>query len=144
MRCFTAVVLLPDLLRILAETLDSLSDMGGRSAKRSDHSGRGSSPGSGGSTTPLAKKLGIVDGAPVVTVDAPPGWAIPALPGGVRTLRRTRRVANLRRACGGDRRLRAQRGAPREGGTRTRRRHVRDRVPLDRLAPPARAATTAT
>jgi len=62
--------------------------MGGRSAKRSDHSGRGSGPGSGDSATPLAKKLGIVDGALVVTIDAPPSWAIPALPGGVRTVRR--------------------------------------------------------
>jgi hypothetical protein len=62
--------------------------MGGRSAKRNDHSGRGSASDSGGSATPLAKKLGIVEGALVVTIDAAPGWAIPVLPGGVRTVRR--------------------------------------------------------
>jgi hypothetical protein len=60
--------------------------MGGRSAKRSDRAKQPS--GSGASATPLAKKLGIAEGDLVVMIDAPPGWAIPAPPAGVRALRR--------------------------------------------------------
>jgi hypothetical protein len=40
------------------------------------------------SATPLAKKLGIAEGDRVVMVDAPSSWAVPALPAGVRTVRR--------------------------------------------------------
>jgi hypothetical protein len=37
----------------------------------------------GYSATPLARKLGIREGAVVSLVDAPPGWSIPDLPDGV-------------------------------------------------------------
>ena len=37
----------------------------------------------GYSGTPLAKKLGIKEGHRLALVNAPPGWAVPDLPGGV-------------------------------------------------------------
>jgi hypothetical protein len=57
--------------------------MGGPSAKRGAR-------GSGGfaSPTPLAKKIGVAEGDLVVMIDAPSGWAIPATPPGVRSVRR--------------------------------------------------------
>jgi len=43
----------------------------------------------GYSGTPLVKKLGIKEGYKLVLVGAPRGWEIPALPDGVKALRKT-------------------------------------------------------
>ncbi|MGZ8605772.1 MAG: DUF3052 domain-containing protein [Actinomycetota bacterium] len=42
------------------------------------------------SATPLPKKLGIREGSRLLVVGAPDGFSLDRLPGGVRTLRRTR------------------------------------------------------
>jgi hypothetical protein len=52
----------------------------------------------GYSGTPLAKKLGIKDGAEVALLDAPPSWSVPELPGGVAVKRAT--SASHRRGAG--------------------------------------------
>jgi hypothetical protein len=43
----------------------------------------------GYSGTPLAKKLGIKDGAELALLDAPPSWSVPELPDGVTVARVT-------------------------------------------------------
>ncbi len=60
--------------------------MDGRGSRQTDHTG--SLATSASSATPLARKLGIAEGDLVVMVDAPSGWAVPALPAGVRPVRR--------------------------------------------------------